>query len=202
MRSFSARTGKAFATGPVRVTVSGTGGFAQGLITWRNYPAKGMSTFAGVPFDPSTESFVSQVGSELAWLVVMSPDEAEPQLLNVIVGLFVGAANFPSWASSLMTKMVHAMHELFQARMIEMKSIGCSEALLKEDQSLYVILSLRTCPQGRPLLPCASPSLEEGEYLRGTCGVPQVISVKGVGVAEHLTTWYRPSGELPGTMEV
>ena len=31
--------------------------------------------------------------------------------------------------------------------------------LLKEDQSLYVTLSLRTCPQGRPLLPRRAPAL-------------------------------------------
>ena len=41
-----------------------------------------------------------------------------------------GASSFPSWANNLMTKMVHQMHQLFRARMVEMKSIGCSEALL------------------------------------------------------------------------
>ena len=38
-------------------------------MTWRNYPTAGMSTMAGVPFDPLTESFLTQVGSEMAWLV-------------------------------------------------------------------------------------------------------------------------------------
>lgn len=156
------------------------------LLTWRDYPSRGQSTFAGVPFDPSAEAFVTQVGSEMAWLVVMSP--GQPGLINVNVGLFVSASSFPSWATSLMTKMVHAMHELFQARMKEMKSIGCSEALLKEDLSLYIILSLRTCPQGRPLLPQA-PLQAPGS------GSPDaVVTVAGVGAAQNLTTWFRPTG--------
>jgi len=155
------------------------------LVTWRNYPTAGMSTMAGVPFDPSTESFLTQVGSEMAWLVVVSPDAQNPGLITVIVGLFVSASSFPSWATSILTKMVHAMHELFQARMKEMKSISSSEALLKEDQSLYVTLSLRTCPQGRPLLPRRAPALP---------GEDVVITVTGVGSAHRLTTWFRPTG--------
>lgn len=160
------------------------------LLTWRDYPSRGQSTFAGVPFDPLTESFVTQVGSEMAWLVVMSP--GSPGWINVNVGLFVSASSFPSWATSLMTKMVHAMHELFQARMKEMKSIGCSEALLKEDRSLYVILSLRTCPQGRPLLPLLPRSPQHGVSV--TTGADGVVSVTGLGAAQHLTTWFRPTG--------
>lgn len=150
-------------------------------LTWRDYPQPKMATMAGIPWNPVSGTFVTQVGSEIAWVVVMAPDEAE--VTNVIVGLFISSSTFPSWASNLMTQMVYAMHELFQARMMETKCISCSEALLREDQNLYVVLSLRTCPQGRPLVPCATSTPDSS-----------VITVKGVGRAAELTTWMRPSG--------
>mmetsp|Transcript_60828 Transcript_60828/g.84625 ORF Transcript_60828/g.84625 Transcript_60828/m.84625 type:complete len:206 (-) Transcript_60828:179-796(-) len=72
-------------------------------------------------------------------------------------------------------------------------SLKSLDTLLEADQQFYVILSLRTCPQGRPLLPCRSP-----EYMVGRSEDHSVVVLDlPSGSPESLyPAWYRPVGEF------
>ncbi|CAL1130671.1 unnamed protein product [Cladocopium goreaui] len=162
--------------------------FRERVVQWRDFPSPGLLTIVEIPFDEKTQTFMSQIGGHFATVSVVQAHPQSPDEMIVTVGLFVTGSAFPLWASAHLAQMAQSVANLVQ---LTASSFGNLESLCKADQNFYTVLSLRTCPQGRPLLPGACPlALNLGED--PWC----VLLDLPEGADPAFTFWFRPVGDF------
>ncbi|CAE7299201.1 unnamed protein product [Symbiodinium natans] len=163
--------------------------YRERIIQWRNFPDQGLVTIVHLPFDYELGRFVAQAGTHFATVSVVEPDIHDMKQMVCTVGLFVTGSAFPAWASAHLAQMAHSISMMVRQTAVSFKSL---DTLLEADQQFYMVLSLRTCPQGRPLLPCTSP-----DYMLGAEDSSVVLLDLPIGSPESLyPAWFRPMGEF------
>eukprot|EP00913_Durusdinium_trenchii_P009762 g9170.t1 len=140
--------------------------FRERIVQWRDFPSPGLLTLVEIPFDEESQTFVSQSGGHFATVTVVEP---HPQ-------------NSDQMIAQSIAQMIHVSAASFQN----------IELLAEADADFYSVLSLRTCPQGRPLLPGALPEHVLNPNEDPWCVVldlPEEVEYK-------LSFWFRPFGEF------
>ncbi|CAK9112157.1 unnamed protein product [Durusdinium trenchii] len=163
--------------------------FRERIVQWRDFPSPGLLTLVEIPFDEESQTFVSQSGGHFATVTVVEPHPQNSDQMIVTVGLFVTGHAFPAWASAHLAQMAQSIAQMIHVSAASFQNI---ELLAEADADFYSVLSLRTCPQGRPLLPGALPEHVLNPNEDPWCVVldlPEEVEYK-------LSFWFRPFGEF------
>jgi hypothetical protein len=126
------------------------------VITKRDFPCQGQFCTAIVPMHPETRELMEEFDSR-SWVIVLF--RAHPLgASKTIVMTLKKQPNMPDWAKPIAeTRIDKLVQSMFEEQI--RKQLMCFQSPMwrkARDDSQYVIISLRKCSHGGPLLPCTS----------------------------------------------
>lgn len=118
-------------------------------VVWRDHPEDGQLTFAMAPVDQETFKPVRHAEAVKNYIITFSPHPILHDQVLVTHMVRVPGKRFPAWASDHFARLVARERQV-------MTNYLCSpemDELRKEDELFYVVINLKSCPRGPPLLP-------------------------------------------------
>eukprot|EP00930_Biecheleria_cincta_P050187 TRINITY_DN35368_c0_g1_i1.p1 TRINITY_DN35368_c0_g1~~TRINITY_DN35368_c0_g1_i1.p1 ORF type:complete len:419 (-),score=42.66 TRINITY_DN35368_c0_g1_i1:280-1536(-) len=134
----------------------------------RDYPQAGDLSFVVAPQNPDTGTYVQQLGTILAFLGVYWAKSGANDKVTICHATFLPEFLAPRWASAHFDVFLSQDRELTQ----QFFQMLPTEELRQLDDEMYVILNLRGCSRGLPLLPLANREEYEAASERSKVEMP------------------------------
>jgi len=142
---------------------------ARVAVRW-DLPEIGSAVHIVAPLDPDTLQPVSELGVHKAVLSVFQQHPTEANKIRVSKALVV-SGTIPPWAGSHFRKILMVDRE----RLSRIASLPFMHNLRTEGKDFYLVMSLKCCVRGPPLLPCGETEAEEGREDSRVCLEGQAI---------------------------
>ncbi|CAE8581738.1 unnamed protein product [Polarella glacialis] len=133
---------------------------ARVAVRW-DLPEIGSAVHIVAPLDPDTLQPVSELGVHKAVLSVFQQHPTEANKIRVSKAIVVSGTISP-WAGSHFRKILMVDRE----RVSQIASLSFMHNLRTEGKDFYLVMSLRSCTRGPPLLPCGETEAEGKEDSR------------------------------------
>jgi len=141
---------------------------ARLAVRW-DYPEVGSTVHIVAPLDPVSLQPCSELGMHRSVVSVFRQDPTEANKVRVTKAIVV-SGTVPPWAGSHFRKVLMTSRE----RMLKVASLPFMHNLRAEGKDFYLVVSLKCCVRGPPLLPCEETDAEGREDSR-VCLEGQVI---------------------------
>ncbi|CAE8586134.1 unnamed protein product [Polarella glacialis] len=133
---------------------------ARVAVRW-DLPEIGSAVHIVAPLDPDTLQPVSDLGVHKAVLSVFQQHPTEANKIRVSKAI-VGSGTIPPWAGSHFRKILMVDRE----RLSQIASLPFMHNLRTEGKDFYLLLNLKCCVRGPPLLPCGETEAQGKEDSR------------------------------------
>ncbi|CAE8628986.1 unnamed protein product [Polarella glacialis] len=140
---------------------------ARLAVRW-DLPEIGSTSHIVAPLDPISLQPVSELGMHKAILSVFQQHPTEANKVRVSKAIVV-SGTVPPWAGSQFRKLLMIERE----RLLKIASLPFMHNLRTEGKDFYLVVSLKCCVRGPPLLPCGET--EEADTISRVCLQGQAI---------------------------